>query len=126
MHGKWLFAFAFAMLMAGHTLLPGDWKSELAKKAVGKIAQEGIEEAVEDALKDAAFDAAVEAARLDRIRRDAEHALHSAAIGSKAGGAARAAMKAADVASSIDGALDAAEAAKKIHKTRKAIKRIVD
>ena len=116
---QWLFAPILAMLMTTSTTAPADWKSHLARKVVGRVAQEGIEEALEDVWKDAAFDVA--AGALDRHVGDASR---RAQIGATASEAVEAAMTAADVASSIDTALDAAETAKKVNKARKAIKKI--
>src|SRR5262245_22127959 len=127
-----LLPLALAALMASHTFVLVDWKSELARKAVGRAAQEGIEEALEEGLENVARDAAFEAAsrdaaydRRERIARPVD-AERREAIGSTAGDAVEAAMKAADVASSMETALDAAEAARKIHKLHKAINRFID
>jgi len=64
----------------------GDWKSDLARKAVGRIAQEGIEEAVEDAFQDIAFDAAI-----NTLDRGVGNAIPNETIGSNAGDAIEAA-----------------------------------
>jgi hypothetical protein len=121
MRGRWLFAAALTVV-TGYAITLGDWKSELAKKAVGRVAREGLEDALGDALRDAAFDAAAGAIDLDRIGRDVRDAARRAELGSTAREAVEVAMTASDVASTIDAALDAAEAAKKINKVRKAIK----
>jgi hypothetical protein len=113
---KWPLATALAIVISSQAgALGGDWKSELAKKAVGKAAREGIEEAVEDAIADAAFDPAFETVSSNPGLR---------ALAPTVGVAIEEAMRIADVASSIDTALDVADAAKKIHKTGKAIKKI--
>src|SRR5262249_49809077 len=89
-------------LLSSATIASGDWKSHVAKRAIGRVAQEAIEEAIEDGLQDAVFDESIEWA---------------------AGEAMEAAMEAADVADSIDNALDVAEAARKVHKAAKVIKK---
>ena len=118
MQRRWLFVVILAMLMAGQANAVGDWKSALARRAVGKAAQAGIEEAVEDVVKDVGFDAALDAARYkvgEAARREV--------LGANAGEALEAAMTAADVASRLDTAADVADAARKINKVRKVIRR---
>jgi len=102
----------------------GDWKSHLAKKVVGEVAEEAIEEAMENALQDAAFEAAVGAADFYRVSHERAAAASRASFGPRAGDAVEAAMVAADVASGIDAALDAADAARNIQKAGKTIKKI--
>jgi hypothetical protein len=119
MQTKWLFAPILALLITTSPTAAADWKSHLAKKVVGRVAQEGIEEALEDVWQDAAFDVAAEA--FDRHVGDAARA---AAIGKTASEAVEAAMIAGDIASGLDNALDAAEAAKKVHKATKTLKKI--
>jgi hypothetical protein len=102
----------------------GDWKSHLAKKVVGEVAEEAIEEAMEDALQDAAFEAAVGAVDFYRVSHKGAEAESRASFGPRAGDAVESAMVAADVASGIGAALDAADVARKIHKVGKTIKKI--
>ena len=112
---KWPLATTLAIVISSQAGALADWKSDLAKRAVGKAAREGIEEAVEDAIADAAFDTAFETVSSNPDLR---------ALAPTVGVGIEEAMRIADVASSIDRALDVADAAKKIHKTAKAIKRI--
>ena len=79
---------------------------------------------MEDALQDAAFDAAAGAVDFYRVSHEGAEAASRASFGPRAGDAIEAAMAAADVAAGIDAALDAADAARKIHKVGKAIKKI--
>ena len=105
-------------LTAGPATGLGDWKSNLARAAVGRAARAGIQEAVENAVQDAAFDAAISAARSNAayvIRENID-------VGVAARDAIGTAMDAAEFAENIDTALDIAEAAKKANKVRKAIK----
>jgi hypothetical protein len=115
---KMLLSAFLLTLTAGPATGLGDWKSDLARKAVGRAARAGIQEAVENAVQDTAFDAALAAARSNAtyvIRENVE-------VGMAARDAIGAAMNAADFAENIDTALDIAEAAKKANKVRKAIK----
>jgi hypothetical protein len=89
------------------------------RNAVGRVAREAIGEAVENNMQDMAFDAAVSAAG-----REAADVQQLAEFGSNADSAFEAAMTAADVASSLDKASDAVEAARKVNKARKVIKRV--
>jgi len=114
MKWKWPLATTLALVLSSQAGALGDWKSELAKKAVGKAAREGIEEAVEDAISDNIDTAFATVSSNPDLR----------ALAPTVGVGIEEAMRIADVASSIDRALDVAEAAKKIHKTAKAIKRI--
>src|SRR5262245_5452903 len=118
MRMKWLFSALLLTLTAGLASGLGDWKSDLAKAAVGRAARAGIQEAVENAVQDAAFDAAISAARSSAayaIRENID-------VGIEAREAIGAAMNAADFAENMDTALDIADAAKKANKVRKAIK----
>ena len=90
----------------------------MARKAVGRVAQEAIEEAMEDVWKDAAINVGTEV--LDRHLGDADWV----AIGDTASDAVEVAMTAADVASRIDNALDVADAAKKVHKATKTLRKV--
>jgi hypothetical protein len=119
MQRRWMFAAIPAMLVASQMNLLGDWKSALARKAVGRAARAGIEEAVEHVVRDATFDAALVA-----VSRKVEEAEWREEFGSTASEAFEAAMTAADIASALDKASDVADAAKKINKVRKVIKRL--
>ena len=127
MKRRWVFAAALAMLIAAQITGLGDWKSHLAKKAVGEAARAAIGNAIEDAARDAAFDAALGAAvdRLPEIHDDVANTVQqNIEVVSAAGEGIELAMTAADVASAMDKALDAADAAKKAHKVIKTIKKI--
>jgi hypothetical protein len=118
MRMKLLLSAILLTLTAGPATGLGDWKSDLAKKAVGKAARAGIQEAVENALQDAAFDAALAAAQ----SHAADVVYENVAVGTTARDAIETAMDAADFAASINTAIDIADAAKKANKVRKAIK----
>jgi len=49
------------LLIVGARTALGDWKSDVAKRAIGRAAQAGIEAAVRNAVSDAAYDAAMSA-----------------------------------------------------------------
>ena len=51
MHWRWVVPAALATLMLIQVNALSDWKSALARKAVGQVARAGIEEAVEDAAE---------------------------------------------------------------------------
>jgi hypothetical protein len=108
-----------AMLLAGPVAGLDDWKSALARKAVGRVAREAIGEAVENNMQGLAFDASVGV-----VGREARDVQQLAEFGSNADSAFETAMTAADVASSLDKASDAVEAARKVNKARKVIKRV--
>jgi hypothetical protein len=91
------------------------WPGRLWEKA----AQAGIEEAVENAVRDEAFDAALGAVGVELAER-----AQRASFGPNAVDAFEASMTAADIASTLDRAADVAEAARKINKARKIIKRV--
>jgi hypothetical protein len=119
MRKRWVLIVSMATLVATQAVGFGDWKSQLARKAVGEAARDGIGDAVEDAAKDAAFDAA-----LGQAGRHIGGAVPHVRVGSAASAGIESAMTAANVASSMDDALDAAEAAKKADKARKALKKV--
>ena len=97
-----------------------DWKGDLAKKAVGRAAREGIEDALEDEAVDAALSAAARrtAAHVERRRFERDEL---ADIGEVVGTGVEVAMKASDVAETLDDAADVAKTLNKINKIRKAI-----
>jgi hypothetical protein len=119
MRQRWLCGVALLMLIASQAAALADWKSSLARTAVGAVAREGIGDAVENAVKDRAFDAA-----LDAAGSAVSEVAHPPTIGATAGDAIDAAMTAADVASSLNTALDVADAARKVNNVRRVIKRI--
>ena len=147
MRTRWrLSALVLAITMAGGqaTVLGDNWGAEIAKRALGRAAREGIQEALEDAVKDATLDAALgtvlpkvldevvpEPPPQQELSNDVpfEQELPGGhapigdpnlqTIGSIAGAGVEAAMVAADVASAIDTALDVAEAAKAVHRAAK-------
>jgi squalene cyclase len=129
-------AAVLAWLLASQATVHGDWKSNAAKKAIGRAAQEAIQDAIRDEVQDAAFEAAVGAVgsavfererldsddlQFDSDRRDFES---YAEITSTASNGIEVAMTAAEVASSIDTALDVADAAKKVNRGLKAAKKL--
>jgi hypothetical protein len=101
--------------------LAADWAGDLAKKAVGHAAREGIEEA----LRDEAFDETLEAAArgavtyLESERRE-RYARED--IGEAVTIGVEVAMRAAEVAETLDDAADVAETMKKVNKIRKAFR----
>src|SRR5215813_11285212 len=105
MQRRLVYGVVVAMLLAGPVTGLDDWKSALARKAVGRVAREAIGEAVENNMQDMAFDAAVSA-----VGSEAADVQQLAEFGSNADSAFEAAMTAADVASSLDKASDAVEA----------------
>ena len=116
---KWLLSTVLVTLSSvGLATGLGDWKSDLARAAVGRAARAGIQEAVEDALQDVAFEAAIAAARSNAAYAIRENVY----VGIEARDAIGAAMNAAEFAENMDTALDIADAAKKANKVRKAIK----
>jgi hypothetical protein len=125
---RWLPAAVLVMALANQEVVRGDdWKSDIAKKTIGRAARAGIENAMREAVQDAAFDVAREAVMPDpdlQTLRELGDDERWAAVGSTAIAGIEAGMTVADVASDIEQALDVAEAAKNINKARKAIKRI--
>src|SRR5262245_5357263 len=113
-----LLLVAVTWLMVNEAAVRGDWKSEAAKRAIGKAARAGIEHAVKDAVADAAFDAVLGTEEFDQ---DVGDAMRRAALGSTASAGIEAAMNAADIASTIETAVDVVDTAKKINKARKVI-----
>jgi len=115
---KLLLTVILLTLTAGPATGLGDWKSDLARAAVGRAARAGIQEVVENVVQDAAFDAALTAARSGAIEVVRENVV----VGTTARDAIGTAMDAAEFADALDNALDIADAAKKANKVRKAIK----
>lgn len=112
-----LVAAALAVPAVG---LTGDWAGDLAKKAVGRAAREGIGDALKDEALDATLDAAARGAAMyaESERRDRyEHQ----AIGAAVGNGVEVAMRASDVADTLDNAADVAKTLNKVNKIRKAI-----
>jgi hypothetical protein len=98
-----------------------DWKTNAAKKTVGRAARAGMENAAREAAVDATLGAVGSAVPAPGdIRRGMPD--RGTAIGSTAGEGIEAAMTAANVATSIDGALEVADAAKRVNKVRKAVR----
>jgi hypothetical protein len=50
--------FAVIAVAAAPTVLPGDWKGDIAKRAVGRAVRAGLEEAAKDAALAVALDVA--------------------------------------------------------------------
>jgi hypothetical protein len=114
-----------------------DWKTNAARRTVGRAAREGMEDAAKNVAVDAALGAVPGGSALGDINRgksDRGPAIGSATqdagrgglgdrkgVGSAAGGGIEAAMNAANVASSIDAAVDVADKAKRLNKVRKIV-----
>ena len=127
------------VLTASHDVALADWKTNAAKRTVGRTAREGMEDAVKNVAVDAALGAAVPGGSalgdISRGKPDRGPALGSAtqdvgrdglgdrqAVSSMAGEGMEAAMSAANVASTIDTAVDAADRAKRLNKARKIVR----
>jgi len=100
--------------------LTGDWAGDLAKKAVGHAAREGIEHALKDEALDRSLDAARGAAVYagSELREKYEHEEIAAAVST----GVEVAMKASDVADALDDVADVADTVKKVNKIRKAFR----
>ena len=112
---------AAAAMAVPAVAMTGDWAGDLAKKAVGKAAREGIEHALKEEALDEALDVAGRGVvrYADSVRReDSEREDISEAVGS----GVEAAMRAADVADALEDAADVAETLSKVNKIRKAIR----
>ena len=135
---------AAAVLFASVETVLGDWKSDIARRAIGSAARAGIRNAVQDAVADAAFDAAMSAVQQVAVPTAGVNQLpppvdsgvpvtsdvyplnpagvyapggtEVVAFGSTAGAAVEAAMIAADVADAIDTAQNVANAARTVKK----------
>ena len=101
--------------------MTGDWAGDLARKAVGKAAREGIEHALKDEALGEALDAAgrrvvtyADSVRRERYERED--------IGEAVGTGVEAALRAADMADALEDAGDVAETLSKVNKIRKAIR----
>lgn len=97
-----------------------DWKGDIAKKAVGHAAREGIEDALKDEALDATLDAAARGAATYADSRRVER-YELAEIGETVSTGVEVAMKASDVAETLDAAADVAKTLKKVNNIRKAI-----
>jgi len=109
-----------AAMATSFVVLTADWAGDLAKKAIGHAAREGVEEALKVETLDAALDAAargagayVESVRRERYERQD--------VGEAISTGVEAAMQAAEVADALDGAADVAKTLQKVNKIRKAI-----
>jgi len=109
-----------AAMATSVVVLTADWAGDLAKKAIGRAAREGVEEALEDEALDRALDAAaggaavyVESARRERYERQD--------VGEAISTGVEAAMRASEVADALDDAADVAKTLQKVNKIRKAI-----
>jgi hypothetical protein len=115
-----------------------DWKTNAAKRTVGRAAKEGMEDAAKNVAVDAALGAAVPGGSalgdINRGKSDRGPAIGAATqvaggggpgdrkgVGSAAGEGLEAAMNASNVASSIDTAVDVADRAKRLNKVRKIV-----
>ena len=101
--------------------LTGDWAGDLAKKAVGRAAREGIEHALKDEALDATLDAAARGVVVygDAVRRELyerEDIAEAVSTGVEV------AMRASDVADTLDDVADVADTVKKVNKIRKVIR----
>jgi len=113
-----LTAAAMAVPVVG---LTGDWAGDLAKKAVGRAAREGIEDALKDEALDATFDAAARGAAIyaDSARRER---YEREDVAETVGAGVEMAMRASDLADALDDAADVAKTLKKVSKIRKGIR----
>jgi hypothetical protein len=108
---------AIAVWVAGPT---ADWAGDLARKAVGRAAREGLEAALKDEALDATLDAAgrtvawAESERLERYEREA--------VGEAVTTGVEMAMRASGVADALDDTADVAETLQKVNRIRKAIR----
>lgn len=101
--------------------LTSDWAEDLAKKAVGRVAREGIENALKDEALDATLNAAargVEVYAESERRERYEHAEVAEVVGT----GVEVAMRTADVAEALDAAADVAETVSKVNKIRKVVR----
>jgi hypothetical protein len=119
MRTMWFAAIAVA---AAPVVVAGDWKADVAKKAVGRAVRAGLE----DAAKDAALAAALDVASDAIVQRSPTYVASRfrdiddyVDIGAAVGDGAEAAMRVADVADTLDDIADAAKAVKKISRLRK-------
>src|SRR5262245_24391213 len=113
-----LTAVALALPTVG---LSGDWAGDLAKKAVGRAAREGIEDALKDEALDATLDAAARGVAVygDAVRRELyerEDIAQAVSTGVEV------AMRASDVADTLDNVADVADTVKKVNKIRKVLR----
>jgi len=114
--------FVAIVIAAASVVLAGDWKSDLAKQAVGRVVREGLEDAAKDAALDAALDVAsddmspaVRNYAASRFRDIDDHIEFAAEVGE----GVEAAMRVADVADTLDDVADAAHVVKRIGNLRK-------
>ena len=137
---SWTLAGLAALaLAASHGAAVASWKTDAARRTVGRAAREGMEDAAKHATVDAALGAAVPGGPatgdLDQGTSARAPATGSATqavgrsdpgnqrvVGSAAGEGIEAAMNAANVASTIDTAVDVADRAKRLNNVRKIVR----
>ena len=114
-------ALTAAVLSVPASALTGDWAGDLARKAIGGAAREGIEDALKDEALDEALDAAARgavtytaSALRDRYERED--------IGEAVSTGVEVAMRASDVADALDDVADVAKTMKKVNNIRKVIR----
>ena len=119
MRRLWFAALAVAAVQVVHA---GNWKGDVAKKAVGRAVRRGLQQAAREAALSAALDAASNVV----VRGAATYTtsgLHDldeyTAVSAAVGDGIESAMRAADVAERLDNVADAARTVKKIGKIRK-------
>lgn len=103
------------------TGLTGDWAADLARKAIGNAAREGIGDALKDEAVGAALDAAATGAAM-YVDSERRQRYEREEIGESVSTGVEAAMRAADVAEALDDAADVAETLSKVNKIRKVVR----
>src|SRR5215813_5462736 len=104
-------SLAFAAIDAG-----ADWKGDVARRAIGRVAQEALENAIEDAELDRALDAATESAvyAAPRLRN-----IDELAVADDVSDGVETAMRVAAVADALDDVADVAKTVKKIKRFKR-------
>ena len=101
--------------------LTSDWGEDLAKKAIGRVAREGVEKALKDEVLDETLDAAARGVEMYRASERQER-YDREEIGEAVGTGVEIAMRTADVADALEDAADVAETLSKVNKIRKAFR----
>jgi hypothetical protein len=136
---SWVLAGLVALaLPASSGAALADWKTDAARRTVGRAARERMKDAAKNAAVDTALGAAVPSGSalgdISRGKSDRGPAIGAATqdagrggpgdrtgVGSAAGEGLEAAMNASNVASSINAAVDVADRAKRLNKVRKIV-----
>lgn len=117
---------AVALLTAAVLAVPAigltsDWAEDLARKAVGRAAREGVEHALKDEALAAALAAAARGVEMYR-ESEQQDRYERERVADTVSDGVEAAMRAADVAEALDDAADVAETLGKVNKIRKVIR----